>query len=99
MGEKGKDSDLDINANLLKNIFGAKIKLVSGYPGSTDVKLAIQRGEVDGISGFSYSTFKSNYATERREKSVNVLLQVSLKRGTRNSEKCRSWEISPRRIR
>ena len=80
MGEKEKDSDLDINANLLKNIFGAKIKLVSGYPGSTDVKLAIQRGEVDGICGLSYSTFKSNYATERREKSVNVLLQVSLKR-------------------
>jgi tripartite-type tricarboxylate transporter receptor subunit TctC len=80
VGGEGKDSDLDINANLLKNIFGAKIKLVSGYPGSTDVKLAIQRGEVDGICGLSYSTFKSNYATERREKSVNVLLQVSLKR-------------------
>lgn len=80
VGGEGKDSDLDINANLLKNIFGAKIKLVSGYPGSTDVKLAIQRGEVDGICGLSYSTFKNNYATERREKSVNVLLQVSLKR-------------------
>lgn len=79
-GGEGHDSDLDINANLLKNVFGARIKLISGYPGSNDVRLAIQRGEVDGMCGLSYSTFKNNYAQDWRDKKINILVQVSLNR-------------------
>src|SRR5258707_12799333 len=33
----------------LNGIFGTKFKLISGFPSSTDVFLAMERGEVDGI--------------------------------------------------
>jgi tripartite-type tricarboxylate transporter receptor subunit TctC len=40
---------------LLKELLGVKIKLVSGYPSSSDIMLAVERKEVDGRAG-SYSS-------------------------------------------
>ena len=37
-----------MNIMILKNIFGIDIRLVSGYPGSAEYDLAIERGELDG---------------------------------------------------
>ena len=39
-------------------MFGAKAQLVSGYPGTNDIVLAMERGEVDGLCGMSWSTIK-----------------------------------------
>ncbi|MBI4495046.1 MAG: hypothetical protein HY690_19910 [Chloroflexi bacterium] len=36
---------------LFKQLLGANIKLVSGYPGNTQVRLAIESGEVEGYCG------------------------------------------------
>jgi tripartite-type tricarboxylate transporter receptor subunit TctC len=41
----------DINTRILKNVFGIDIKQVSGYPGSAEERLAIQRGELEGGCG------------------------------------------------
>jgi len=38
----------------LINILGARIKLVSGYGGSRDVMLAMEKGEVHGLCGIGY---------------------------------------------
>jgi tripartite-type tricarboxylate transporter receptor subunit TctC len=38
----------------LINILGARIKLVTGYGGSRDVMLAMERGEVHGLCGIGY---------------------------------------------
>ncbi len=38
----------------LINILGARIKLVTGYAGSRDVMLAIEKGEVHGLCGIGY---------------------------------------------
>ena len=42
LGGQGPGSDLDNFALLLRNVFGAKIKIVSGYPGGSEVNLAIE---------------------------------------------------------
>ena len=39
------------NAATLKNLYGAKIKIITGYPGSAEERLAIERGELDGGCG------------------------------------------------
>jgi tripartite-type tricarboxylate transporter receptor subunit TctC len=44
-------SSSDVNQKILKNIFGVAIQQVSGYPGSAEEKLAIERGELDGDCG------------------------------------------------
>jgi tripartite-type tricarboxylate transporter receptor subunit TctC len=80
MGGQSIGSDSDIYARLYRNVFGAQIKLVSGYPGTTDITLAMDRGEVDGICGLSWGTIKVAHATRIKEHSINLLLQAGLKK-------------------
>jgi tripartite-type tricarboxylate transporter receptor subunit TctC len=80
MGGQFAAADSDIYAHLYKNIFGAKIKLVSGYPGTNDITLAMERGEVDGICGLSWGTLKVAHPDWMKNKSVNLLVQAALKK-------------------
>jgi tripartite-type tricarboxylate transporter receptor subunit TctC len=80
MGGQFSSADSDIYAHLYKNIFGAKIKLVSGYPGTNEIVLAMERGEVDGICGLSWGTIKVAHASWLKDKSVNFLVQAALKK-------------------
>jgi tripartite-type tricarboxylate transporter receptor subunit TctC len=80
MGGQFAAADSDIYAHLYKNVFGAKIKLVSGYPGTNDITLAMERGEVDGICGLSWGTLKVAHADWIKDKSVNLLVQAALKK-------------------
>jgi tripartite-type tricarboxylate transporter receptor subunit TctC len=77
-GGEGKGADPDVFATILKNAFATKTKLVTGYPGSADIMLAMERGELDGLCGISYSTLKSTHANWLSEKSINFLNQGAL---------------------
>jgi tripartite-type tricarboxylate transporter receptor subunit TctC len=79
-GGQGLSSEPDIFARLYKNVFNAPIKLVSGYPGTNEITLAMERGEVDGLCGLSWSTIKTRHAQWLRDKKVNILVQSSLKK-------------------
>ena len=76
-GGEGAAGDPDIFAKLYKNVFGAKIKLATGFPGTTDITLAMQRHEVDGLCGISWSTVKARYASWVKEKKINILIQAA----------------------
>ena len=78
-GGEGAAGDPDIFAKLYKNVFGAKIRLATGFPGTTDVTLAMQRGEVDGLCGISWSTVKSRYPEWVAQKKIHLLLQAGPK--------------------
>src|SRR6185503_700305 len=65
---------------LYKNVFGAPIKLVAGYPGTNEITLAMERGEVDGLCGLSWSTLKTRHAAWLRDKKINILVQASFKK-------------------
>jgi tripartite-type tricarboxylate transporter receptor subunit TctC len=80
MGGQSFGADSDIYARLYKNVLHAQIKLVSGYPGTNDITLAMERGEVDGICGLSWGTLKIAHPDWLRDGSVNFLLQAALKK-------------------
>jgi tripartite-type tricarboxylate transporter receptor subunit TctC len=82
MGGQYAAADSDIYARLYKNVFGAKIKLVSGYPGTNDITLAMERGEVDGICGLSWGTIKVAHPEYLKDKSVHLLVQAALKKAS-----------------
>jgi tripartite-type tricarboxylate transporter receptor subunit TctC len=50
-GRTAIGSSSDVNQHILKNIFGVHIQQVSGYPGSAEERLAMERGEIEGICG------------------------------------------------
>ena len=41
----------DINTKILRRVFGVDISQITGYGGSAEVRLAIERGEIDGDCG------------------------------------------------
>lgn len=79
MGGQAVGTDSDIYARLYRNVLGAQIRIVSGYPGTTEITLAMERGEVDGICGLSWGTVKVSHPQWRKSNMVNFLLQAGLK--------------------
>jgi tripartite-type tricarboxylate transporter receptor subunit TctC len=65
-------------AYLHNHTAGTKFEVVSGYKGTVDVALAMERSEVDGMCGWDWSSVKSQKSDWISEKKVNVLVQVSL---------------------
>ena len=64
----------------LMNVLGAKFKLIQGYPGTREVTLAMDKGEVQGLCGFGYSSIKSQRPDWFREGSpVRVVAQETIK--------------------
>jgi tripartite-type tricarboxylate transporter receptor subunit TctC len=57
-----------------------KFKLVSGYPGTAGVMLAVDRGEVQGMCGISYSSVKTARPQWLDKNLVNIILQESTRR-------------------
>lgn len=78
VGALGKGSDPEIYARVVKNLFGFPLKIVSGYPGTNDAALAMERGEVEGICGYSWSTLRSSRKQWLDDKKVVVLAQGAL---------------------
>src|SRR5215469_14262906 len=63
---------------MLKKTAGAQYDVVSGYSGTAEIALAIERGEIDGACGWDWSSFKSQRPDWLRDGKVNLLLQVGL---------------------
>ncbi len=78
-GTSGPGSALDSYPRVLAFASGLNIKLVTGYKGSTEALLAMERGEVDG-SGTSWNTLKINRRAWLDEKKVNILVQYARSR-------------------
>jgi tripartite-type tricarboxylate transporter receptor subunit TctC len=76
----GSGSDPDVFANVLRNRFGVKDRLISGFPGSAEISLAMERGEVDGRCGWSWSGVKASKPDWLADKKINVLVQLGLQR-------------------
>jgi tripartite-type tricarboxylate transporter receptor subunit TctC len=80
MGGEGTGADPDVYALLYKNVFGAKWKLIPGYHGTNDVTLAMERGEVDGLCGLSWSTMRARHMQWYTDKKINIINQAALKK-------------------
>src|SRR5258708_25868063 len=63
---------------MLKKTAGAQYDVVSGYSGTAEIALAMERGEIDGACGWDWSSFKSQRPDWIRDNKVNLLLQVGL---------------------
>ncbi|MFN3889354.1 MAG: Bug family tripartite tricarboxylate transporter substrate binding protein [Beijerinckiaceae bacterium] len=83
IGATGPTGPLVKSALAVKNILGAQIKVIPGYKGSADVKLAMNRGELQGICGLPWSTVKSFWKQELDSGDFLPIIQLS---GAKSSE-------------
>ena len=56
VGSSGANSTPSFYARLLNATLGTSMRIVVGYPGQTDVYLAMERGEVDGFPSMFFNT-------------------------------------------
>jgi tripartite-type tricarboxylate transporter receptor subunit TctC len=76
-GATGATGPLLKSAAAVRNLLGAKMKIVSGYKGSASVKIAITRNEVDGICGLPMSTITSAWADIYNPGDFRAVIQLS----------------------
>jgi hypothetical protein len=59
---------------------GTKFKPITGYTGSTQIHIAMERGEVMGRGGNSWSSLKTANISWIKENKINLLVQVGFQK-------------------
>ncbi|MEE2956869.1 MAG: hypothetical protein VX780_12120 [Pseudomonadota bacterium] len=80
MGGTGPASDTDSFLAFAKNMTGAKFRLITGYPGTRQVVLAMERGEVDGLCGWSFSSLMKQKRDWFEAGKFNFIMQLALRK-------------------
>jgi tripartite-type tricarboxylate transporter receptor subunit TctC len=65
---------------VLKNVLGANIRVIPGYPGTREVNLALHRGEVNGTCGLYVSTIKASFNDEVTSGQLKPVIQMGAKK-------------------
>lgn len=73
----GPGGDSDLFVKVLNNVIGTHLDLITGYPGTSDINLALERGEVEGRCGWSWASMKSNNRAWLNDHKINLLVQLS----------------------
>jgi tripartite-type tricarboxylate transporter receptor subunit TctC len=63
----------NIDAAIMRNLFGVKLKRVQGYTGSADKRLALEKGEIDGDCG-GWTSIPEAWLLDRK---INVVVRLS----------------------
>jgi tripartite-type tricarboxylate transporter receptor subunit TctC len=80
VGGTGSTADSDLFPKVINGVLGTKMRVISGYPGGNDITLAMQRGEVKGRCGWSWSSVKSGHSDWLKDKTLHILVQLSLEK-------------------
>lgn len=80
MASPGPGSDDDMFVRVLNKLFDLKDKVVTGYSSSAEAVLAIERGEVDGRCGWSYSSIMITKPQWVKDNKLHILAALSLER-------------------
>ena len=76
----GAASSTDIFPLVLNATLGTKFRLITGYVGTQETIMAIERGETDGRCGWGWSSLKSSKPDWLRDKKLNFLVQLGLEK-------------------
>jgi len=79
LGGIGPGTSPDDIAKVLKDTVGLPIQLVSGYKGSSRIRLAAEQGELDG-GCWTWDSIKTTWKDGLESGAVNVILQVNDKK-------------------
>ena len=80
IGGTGPTIDTETSARLMNALIGTKFRIITGYTGTTEVLLAMERGEVMGLGDWSLSNIRSRNAAMLRDGKIRLLMQTTLKK-------------------
>jgi tripartite-type tricarboxylate transporter receptor subunit TctC len=74
----GAGSNTDVDPMVLNEVLGTKFKVVTGYLGTQETLVAMERGEVDGRCAFGWLNLNAAKPDWLPGKKVNLLVQIGL---------------------
>jgi tripartite-type tricarboxylate transporter receptor subunit TctC len=75
LGGSAPGTPTDDGPKILKEAIGLPMRLISGYKGTADMRVAVESGEVDGICGFSWASVRATWRKAIESGQVTVVLQ------------------------
>ena len=78
IGTPGEGASLRIMPVLLVNVLGVKLRLIGGYAGSNEILLAMERKEVHGMCGMSWSSISMQRGEWIRNGTLRAIVQEDL---------------------
>ena len=73
LGLAGVGTSSDVNARMLVELYGVRLKMVQGYAGSAEKRIAIESGELESDCG-SWTSIPEDWLRDRK---VNIVLRFS----------------------
>ena len=61
-----------------RDLLGMKFKVISGYPGTPERMIALERGEITGACGISLSLFQSQFSRFVKEGKIRLIAQGAI---------------------
>ena len=71
--------DPETTPRIYNGLIGTKFKIVTGYNSTAQIALAVERGEVQGIADWSWSSLKAVRPQWLADKQITLLMQGALK--------------------
>jgi len=78
VGSTGAGGDQHVFTVALNSLLGTKLKPIAGYPGTQEIMLAIERGELDGIVGYSWGVAPVGNRDDLASGRLKILMQLGL---------------------
>ena len=78
VGGTSTSADTDQFPRITNGVLGTKMRIITGYPGGNEVGLAMERGEVQGRCGWSWSSVKATHQKWLNERKFSILVQLAL---------------------
>jgi len=79
LGGSAPGSTTDDTAKVLKEAIGLPMRLITGYKGTADIRVAVESGELDGLCGFSWVSVRSTWRKAIESGDVVIILQSAPK--------------------
>ena len=83
-----------LNWTALNKVAATKLKLITGYTGTQTARLAVERGEVDGMS-LPWFSIRLEYAQELKDGKINLLLQAGIEKNADLADLPRMMDLAP----
>jgi tripartite-type tricarboxylate transporter receptor subunit TctC len=80
IGASGGGAESDVFPSVLRKLFHLPLKIVTGYPGGSEITLAMERHEVDGRCGWSWTSLLSRSKALLDGRQIDVTLQIGLRK-------------------
>src|SRR5712675_981391 len=78
MGSTGAGGDQQVFTTALNSLLGTRLKPIAGYPGTQEIMLAIERGELDGIVGYSWGVARAGNKDDLASGRLKIVMQLGL---------------------